>query len=85
MSETSVGGIGTHVHTGTWLTRAVFLQVPALPAASHALPPAHTAPPILVTQVPAAAANCSDKSSITTTVVKIRNLIVLVSFLILLF
>ena len=43
---------GTHVHTGTWLTAAVFLQVPALPPTVHALPPEHTVPRGLLTQVP---------------------------------
>ena len=45
----------THVHTGVWLGRvAVFLQVPGLPPTVHALPPAHTVPPTLPTQVPVA-------------------------------
>jgi hypothetical protein len=42
----------THVHTGNCVIGAVFLQVPALPPTVHALPPLHTVPPTLVTQVP---------------------------------
>jgi hypothetical protein len=43
---------GTHVHTGACPTAAVFLQVPGLAPTLHALPPEHTVPRGLLTQVP---------------------------------